>query len=393
MPFALNAGVRLHYRLDGRAAAPAVVLANSLGTDLALWDPVMPDLTRQFRVLRMDLRGHGASDAPAGEYSLALLGADVLAAMDAAGVSRAHYVGLSIGGMIGQWLALHAPERFDRFVFCCTSSALSPDIWTQRLAMVRDLGMAGLAEPVLRRWFSPEFIAADPPALGSLRATLIATSPVGYSGCCCAIRDMALGERIAAIAAPALVVSGARDIGMPPAQHGDVIAARIPGARKIELDCGHIPPVEAPAVLAAALIGFLASADDGLEPAKALWFERGLEQRRKVLGDSWVDAALARRNSFNAEFQNMITRLAWGEIWTRPGLDHKTRRLLVLAMTIAMGRWEEFKLHVRAGVEQGGFSVDELKEVIHQAAVYCGVPAGNSAMNEAEGVLRAMGRV
>ena len=125
--------------------------------------------------------------------------------------------------------------------------------------------------------------------------------------------------------------------------------------------------------------------------ARAALFDVGLAHRRAALGDAWVDKSLARRNPFNADFQGLITRIAWGEIWSRPGLEHKTRRMLVLGMTMAQGRWEEFRLHTRAGLEQGGFSWQELREVIMQGAIYCGVPAANTAMNEAESILRELG--
>ena len=130
---------------------------------------------------------------------------------------------------------------------------------------------------------------------------------------------------------------------------------------------------------------------DSLQAARARLFEEGLRHRRATLGEAWVERSLARRNVFNADFQGLITRVAWGEIWSRPGLEHKTRRFLVLAMTMARGRWDEFRLHCRAGLAEGGFNMEELREVLMQGAIYCGVPAANTAMNEAEAILREMG--
>ncbi len=135
------------------------------------------------------------------------------------------------------------------------------------------------------------------------------------------------------------------------------------------------------------------SLTERLKAARDALFENGVAQRKRVLGAPWVEKSLVNRNTFNGEWQELITRFAWGEIWSRPGLDDKTRRFLVLAITIALGRWEEFKLHVRAGLEQDGFSVDELKEVIMQSAIYAGVPAANTAFHEAEALLRAAGRL
>ena len=128
-----------------------------------------------------------------------------------------------------------------------------------------------------------------------------------------------------------------------------------------------------------------------LEAARAALFDAGLKHRRAALGAAWIEKSLARRNAFNADFQGLITRFAWGEIWSRPGLDHKTRRFLVLGMTMAQGRWEEFRLHTRAGLAEGGFTWQELREVILQGAIYCGVPAANTAMNEAEAILNELG--
>ncbi len=130
-----------------------------------------------------------------------------------------------------------------------------------------------------------------------------------------------------------------------------------------------------------------------LKAARDALFDNGVEQRKRVLGVPWVEKSLGNRNAFNGEWQEFITRYAWGEIWSRPGLDDKTRRFLVLAITIALGRWEEFKLHVRAGLEQDGFTVDELKEVLMQSAIYAGVPAANTAFHEAEALLRAAGKL
>ena len=395
MPFARSGGARLFYRLDGHLHAPVVVLVSSLGTTHALWDAVAPRLLEHYRLLRLDTRGHGASDAPPGDYALAELGEDILAVMDAAGVRNAAYCGLSLGGMIGQWLALHHPERFSAFVLANTSSDVPRDPWAERIGTVRRGGMAALVEAVMGRFFAPATLAAGGPAVEATRAAFLRLNPDGYAGCCAAIRDMRLGERIAAITAPVLVVNGADDQSTPPAGHGEVIARLIPDAESVALPAGHLSALEEPEGFAAAVTGFLNRRIGRavLDPARAALFEAGLQQRRKVLGDAWVDRSLSNRNRFNAEFQELITRHAWGEVWTRPGLDHRTRRLLVLAMTIGMGRWEEFKLHVRAGLEQDGFTVDELKEIIHQAAVYCGVPAGNTAMNEATTVLREIGRL
>jgi 3-oxoadipate enol-lactonase/4-carboxymuconolactone decarboxylase len=390
MPFADRDGVRLYWRADGEADKPTLLLLNSIGVDMGLWDRVVPYLSPRFRLLRMDTRGHGASDAPAGDYSLDDLALDALAVLDAAGVERAAVCGLSLGGMVAMTLALRAPDRVRALVLACTSAEMDPAAWRQRLDTVRAQGTAAIADVAMERFFSERFRRREPGVVATIRAGLLVMSADGYTGCCAAIRDMALAGRLGGIAAPTLVIAGDRDISTPFEGHGDRLAAAIPGAEVARLDTAHLPCLEAPAAFSAAVEAFLLRGTDGsVGEARSILFDAGLAVRRQVLGDAWVDRALASRTSFNADFQAMITRYAWHEVWGRPGLDHRTRRLLVVAMTASLGRWEEFRLHVRAGLEQGGFTRDELKEVLLQLAVYAGVPAANTAFAEASAILDA----
>jgi 3-oxoadipate enol-lactonase/4-carboxymuconolactone decarboxylase len=217
-------------------------------------------------------------------------------------------------------------------------------------------------------------------------------NPAGYAGCGAAIRDMTLLTRLEGVTVPTLVISGAKDVSTPFEGHGARLVAAIPGSSARMLKTGHLACLEDPGGFAEVLATFLSGIrrGPGLEAAENTLFEAGLLNRRAVLGDAWVDAALANRTPFNAEFQAMITRYAWHEIWGRPGLDHLTRRLLVIAITAALGRWEEFRLHVRAGLGQGGFSESDLKEVLMQTAIYAGVPAANTAFAEAAQVMATM---
>lgn len=389
MPFAISRGARLYWRQDGAADKPALVLLTSIGTDLSLYDPVVPLLTPDFRVIRLDTRGHGASDSPAGDYSLDLLADDVLAVMDAAGVDKASLCGTSLGGMIAMTLAAKVPERVEALVLACTSPAMDPSTWDQRLALIRKEGMGAIVEPVMGRFFSDAFRAQRPEVVETVRAGMLAQSVDGYAGCGAAIRDMALLERLSAIVAPTLVVTGAKDLATPYEGHGERIVAAVAGARHVEIGGAHLPSLEAPTALAGAVRDFVREVPRGtaVREAKDTLFEAGLETRRKVLGDAWVDKSLAKRTAFTADYQAMITRYAWNEIWGRPGLDHRTRRLLVLAICASLARWEEFRLHVRAGLEQGGFTQDELKEVLMQTAIYAGVPAANTAFTEAAEII------
>jgi 3-oxoadipate enol-lactonase/4-carboxymuconolactone decarboxylase len=392
MPFASHDGARLYWRLDGAADKPPLLLLNSIGTDMGLWDAVTPLLLPRFRVLRMDARGHGASDAPTGDYSLDLLAGDALAVIDAAGIDQAAVCGLSLGGMIAMTLALKAPERVSALICACTSAQMDAATWRARIEIVRTQGLAAIADAALQRFFSPDFAVTHPHVVATIRTALLAMSAEGYAGCAAAIRDMQLVDRLPTIATPTLVISGAKDVSTPAEGHGARIAAAIPGARALSLDTAHLASLEAPGAFAGAVRDFLSAGAD-LRAANDALFEAGLAIRRQVLGDAWVDKSLAGRTPFNADFQAMITRYAWNEVWGRPGLDHRTRRLLVIAITMALGRWEEFRLHVRAGLQQGGFTQDELKEVLMQSAIYAGVPAANTAFAEAGAVIRELDEI
>jgi 3-oxoadipate enol-lactonase/4-carboxymuconolactone decarboxylase len=391
MPFVIHRGTGLYWRQDGRAEAPPLLLLNSIGADTALWDAALPYLARSFRVIRMDTRGHGASEAPPGDYDLRTLADDALAVLDAAGIAKAAICGLSLGGMTAMALALAAPERVSALVAACTSPAMDPAMWETRRRTVLDEGMGAIAEAAMSRFLSEDFRTARPEVADTVRATVLATPPAGYAGCCAAIRDMALVDTLGGITVPTLVISGARDVSTPFKGHGEVIATLVPGAKTRRLDAAHLACLEAPAEFAAAVAEFILSrrADPAVEDAEQVLYEAGLANRRSVLGDAWVDASLARRTPFTADFQAMITRIAWQEVWGRPGLDHRTRRLLVIAITAALGRWEEFRLHVRTGLGQRGFTVEELKETLMQTAVYAGVPAANTAFAEAAAILDA----
>jgi 3-oxoadipate enol-lactonase/4-carboxymuconolactone decarboxylase len=362
-----------YYRLSGPDAAPVLMLAHSLGQDHGMWDAQAADLSAHFRVLRYDIRGHGASGVSPGDYRIEQLGADALALADALKIDRFAFCGVSLGGMIGQWLAAHAPDRITAVVLANTSSRADSAAMESRRQAVLAGGMAPIADTVMARFFSARLLAASPPAVAESRRTLLATDPVGYAGCCAAIRDMDHSALIGQIRTPVLIISGDRDPSMPWAGHGEVLSRGIPGARAVLLDAAHLSNIERPRSFTAALLDFLL-------PAPGDRREAGMKVRRAVLGDAYVDRALA--SPLSPAFQDLITRYAWGTIWTRPGFDVRTRRLLVLAITAGMGRWEEFRLHVRTG-----FSTDlewcDVEELMLQAAIYAGVPAANTGLHAA----------
>lgn len=256
-------GCRIAYRFDGPDAAPVLLLSNSLGTSLDMWTPQMEAWTRDFRVLRYDQRGHGASDAPVGAYSMDRLGRDVVELLDALGLAKVHFCGLSLGGMVGQWLGLHAPDRLNRLVLANTSSWMGPPSgWDARIALVREQGMAPLARASVERWFTADFVAAAPDAIAPIVSTLEATNSGGYAGCCAAIRDMDMRRVVGLIAGPALVIGGLRDPSTPPS-HSEALAAAIPDARLQMLEAAHLANVEQPVPFAEAVLAHLSAAPIG----------------------------------------------------------------------------------------------------------------------------------
>lgn len=250
-------GARLYYELEGRADAPVLVLSNSLGTTLDMWQPQMPALLERFRVLRHDARGHGRSDVTPGPYTIAQLGADVLALMDHLGIDSAHFCGLSMGGMIGMWLGAHHAHRLQRLVLCNTAAKIgSPDTWNPRIAKVEAEGMAAIVDTVLERWFTAGFRQRAPSQVAIVRDMLTNTAPAGYSANCAAVRDMDQRAGIASISVPTLVIAGTHD-GSTPAADGRAVANAIPGARYVELDAAHLSNWEQSEQFTEALLGFL----------------------------------------------------------------------------------------------------------------------------------------
>ena len=374
MPFAEIEGFRCHYRLDGRDDRPALVLSHSLGTDLGLWDEQVAELAAHFLVVRYDHRGHGASSATPGDYTIEQLSHDAIALLDTLGLARVAFCGLSIGGMVGQWLAVNAPARIDRLVLANTSPRLAdPAAMEARRRLVLEQGMAAVVDVAMARFFTPALLEANPPRVATTRRTLLSIDPVGYAGCCAALRDADFAHVLSRIAVPTLVIAGDADVPMPWHGHSEVLARTIPGAKAVRIEAAHLSNLGAPRAFLSALLGFLIGGGEGT-------YEAGVVVRRAVLGDAHVDRSLANATGFTREFQAFITRTAWGSVWTRPGLDWRTRRLLVLAITAARGNWEEFRLHVRSGLAADLEGCD-LEEVLLTVAAYAGIPAANTAFH------------
>jgi len=237
----------LNYQLDGPEGAPVLVLSNSLGTDLGMWDTQIPAFTEHFRVLRYDTRGHGQSLVTEGPYSIEQLGRDVLALLDALHLDKVSFCGLSMGGLIGQWLGINAGNRLDRLVICNTAAKIANDeVWNTRIETVlrdREAAMVGLRDASIARWFTPEFAEREPAQAKRITDMLAATSPDGYAANCGAVRDADFREQVAGIQVPLLIISGSQDAVTPPSG-GEYIQQQVKGAEHEVFHAAHLSNVE-----------------------------------------------------------------------------------------------------------------------------------------------------
>ncbi|MFI8528657.1 3-oxoadipate enol-lactonase [Streptomyces aquilus] len=362
----------LNHHTEGPTSALPLLLGPSLGTSYALWDRIAPELSITHRVVRWDLPGHGgsAADLIGPGATVADLADLVLALADSLGIERFAYAGVSLGGAVGLQLAVHHPKRLSSLAVICSSAHFNgAKPWEERAARVRSEGLDWLVESADARWFTPGFTV--PRLVQDQRDA----DPEAYAACCDALAAFDLRERLAEIAAPTLLVAGRDDQATPPA-HLREIADAVPGAALVELPrAAHLAPAQCPEAVLTALRAHL---DGGAK--------RGMEVRREVLGDAHVDRAQARQTAFTARYQDFISRYAWGEIWTDPTLSRRERSMITLTALVAHGHYDELAMHVRAA-RRNGLTPDEIGAVLLQTAVYCGVPAANSAFAAAQRVL------
>ncbi|PYU66110.1 MAG: 3-oxoadipate enol-lactonase [Acidobacteria bacterium] len=244
MPIVKSGEAQIHYALEGQSGTPVLVLSNSLGTNYSMWNPQVPEARKKLRVLRHDTRGHGQSSVTQGPYSIEQLGKDVIELLDALDLDRVHFCGLSMGGMIGMWLGVNAPERLNRLILSNTGARIgTPETWNVRIEAVRKTGMKSVASTVVERWFSPAFRQKAPATISNTQKMLEETNPDGYVVCCAAVRDFDCRDQLSRVSIPALVIAGAHDPATPPAD-GRFLADQIPGARYIELNAAHLSNIE-----------------------------------------------------------------------------------------------------------------------------------------------------
>ena len=417
----------LQYRFDGPEDAPVLILAPSLGTTWHMWDRQIPELAQQWRVFRFDLPGHGGAPAyPAA--SVRDLTARLLATLDQFGVQRFGYAGCSLGGAVGMELALRHPERLASLPLIAASPRFgTADEFRQRGVIVRTNGLDPIARTAPERWFTGGF-AANQPAITEWAVQMVRTTDPGcYIAACEALAAFDVRADLARVGVPTLVLVGSDDQVTGPAEARTLVAG-IPDARlAVVPGASHLVPVEQPAAVTDLLVrpfstalqpAFDSATGQTAIPATPLQavltaappqpvpiaeiapavpapqsgtrpdpYDAGIKVRREVLGDAHVDRALAQADEFSGDFQEFVTRYAWGEIWDRPGLDRRSRSCVTLTALVAGGHLDELAFHTRAAL-RNGLTPSEIKEVLLQAAVYCGVPAANSAFKVAQQVIR-----
>ncbi|WP_327672355.1 MULTISPECIES: 4-carboxymuconolactone decarboxylase [unclassified Streptomyces] len=417
---------RLQYRFDGRDddSAPVLILGPSLGTTWHMWDRQVPELAQHWRVFRFDLPGHGGSPAhPAG--SVEALAERLLATLDELGIQRFGYAGCSLGGAIGAELALRHPERVASLALIAASPRFgTADEFRQRGVIVRSNGLDPIARTAPERWFTHGFASAQPAITDWAVQMVRTTDPGCYIASCEALAAFDVREDLADIGVPTLVLVGSEDQVTGPAEARTLVAG-IPDARlAVVPGASHLAPVEQPAAVTDLLVRHFTSAWPAVHetgqtaiqaaPVKPVLappppsappraeiaaaqqpeaatrpdpHDAGLKTRREVLGDAHVDRALSTADDFSGDFQEFLTRYAWGEIWSRPGLDRRTRSSVTLATLVAGGHLDELVFHTRAAL-RNGLTAAEIKEILLQTAVYCGVPAANAAFKVAQQVVR-----
>jgi 3-oxoadipate enol-lactonase/4-carboxymuconolactone decarboxylase len=365
----------VHVLQDGPPNGAPLVLLHSLGTNAHVWDEQAAVLSRSFRVIRPDMRGHGLTTCTPGPYAIEGLADDLKALLDVLGVAKAHIGGVSIGGLIAQAFAAAHGEMVASLILVDTALSIPPaQPWFDRAKKVRAEGLASIEDMVIARWVTPAFMEA--PATYGLRAMLTRTPDEGYAAGCEAVGAADLSASTAGLKIPALVIVGAQDAATPVAS-AEALQAAIAGSSLIVLEnAAHIPQAEQPEAVTAAMTKFLT-------PAITDYYESGMVVRKQVLGEAHVARATEKITDLDRDFQAFITRTAWGGIWIRPGLDKRTRSLLTIAMMASLGHEEELKLHLRASKNTGATPAD-IAEVLMQVAVYGGVPAANSAFRHAK---------
>ncbi|TDV97120.1 3-oxoadipate enol-lactonase/4-carboxymuconolactone decarboxylase [Halomonas alkaliantarctica] len=378
MAFHTINGRSVAYRLLGSEANPLIVLAHPLGMSQAVWDDIIPALLPRYRVLTWDLPGHGASQAVSGEQiAPADLAAEALALVELAGAARFHFAGTSIGGVVGQELIAEHSDRLLSITLTNTGAVIgNPDLWNTRAGRVRQEGLAAMSQEIVPRWFAPTAFEASPALKAGWCTQMGRGDDESYAQLCEMLGRDTFTGKLSAKQAKVQLFGGSEDMATPPATL-EALAAELDGATLEIFDgVGHVPAVEAPVLFAQKLLAALAT-DLGDVANHGVAFATGLETRKQVLGGEHVERSTANANSLDAPFQQMITRLAWGELWSNDDLTRRERSMITTGILAALGR-EELTLHLKTA-KRIGLTEAELRQVLMHVAIYGGVPAANHA--------------
>lgn len=383
--------------LGGDPERPLLVLGPSLGTSVTtLWSAAASRLADDFQVVAWDLPGHGSNHTRAGSpLTMEQLAREVLEAVDATHPDLSgrafHYAGDSIGGAVGLQLLLDAPERVLSASLLCTGARIgTTETWQERAATVRLSGTPSLVSASAERWFAPGFLEREPAAGSALLHALSDADDEAYAALCEALASFDVRDRLGEVRTPVMAVAGAQDVATPPDVVEEIARGVADAVFVVLPGVAHLAPVEAPHQVAALVRKHALGLTRDDRPQGTDLVARGMEVRRAVLGDKHVDRATAAATDFTRDFQELITRYAWGEIWTRPGLDRRSRSLVTLTALVARGHHEELAMHVKAA-RRNGVTVDEIKELLLQTAIYCGVPDANTAFRIAQRALAEIG--
>lgn len=370
--------MKTNYKITGTPNSPVLAFSNSLGTDMGMWEELIPNLLPYFRVLQYDTRGHGGSEITDDSYTIDLLGNDFVALLDELKIDKVYFCGLSMGGLIGQWLGIHHPKRLLKLILSNTDSKIGTvENWNDRIKTIQNEGMQAIVEGTMERWFTDDFRKNNPNRITEIKSVFTKNNALGYTNSCAAIRDADFRNDLHKITTETLVITGIED-AVTNVEQAELLANTIPNASLKILPARHLSATELPENYAQVLIDFIVGEST---------FEKGMHVRRSVLGADHVAKANGNINEFNGDFQNFISNYAWGEIWTRPGLSKHNRSLITIAMLIALNRKSELQMHIKAAFNNG-VTVSEIKEVIMQSALYCGLPAANEAIHTAEEVFK-----
>lgn len=378
MAFHTLNGRSVAYRLMGSEVNPLIVLAHPLGMSQAVWDDVIPALLPRYRVLTWDLPGHGASQAVSGrQVTPAALADEVLALAALAGAQRFHFVGTSIGGVVGQQLIAAHAERLLTATLTNTGAVIGhPDLWNTRAERVRQEGLAAMSQEIVPRWFAPAAFEASPALKAGWCTQMGRGDDESYAQLCEMLGRDTFTGKLSGQKVKVQLLGGSEDMATPPATL-KALATELDGAPLEILDgVGHVPSIEAPVLFAHKLLALLAT-DLGDVANQGVAYATGLETRKQVLGEEHVARSTANANSLDTPFQQMITRLAWGELWSNEDLTRRERSMITTGILAALGR-EELSLHLKTA-KRIGLTEAELRQVLMHVAIYGGVPAANHA--------------